>query len=224
MSEIDPASATVEELAAHIGSTEPAAPQTLIEALLAFQAEAPILTKDAQGEVKGVSKGGKSYEYTFKYAGYPMIMIAIQPLLTKYGLLWTCQPAETEQGRPVLDYSLTHVLSGESMDARMPLLLGANPTAQALGSALTYAKRQALTAVLNLVAEEDDDGKVASKRPTGDARPMPKAKRENMVAAIKAKGKDLAIVLGAVGLERVEDATVGHGRQVEKLLEEKPDA
>ncbi len=123
----------------------------------------------------------------------------------------------------MLDFELAHPPSDQSRAGRMPLMMGSNPTAQALGSALTYAKRQALVAVLNLVAENDDDGKAASKRPTGDARPMPKAKRENMVAAIKAKGKDLAIVLGAVGLERVEDATVGHGRKVAELLEGKAD-
>jgi hypothetical protein len=41
------------------------------------------------------------------------------------------------------------------------LMIGDNPTSQALGSAITYARRYALTAVLNLVADEDDDGAAA---------------------------------------------------------------
>ena len=202
----------------------PPPPETLMDALLGFQAEAPVLTKEAKGTVKGVSKQGKAYDYDFYYADYPTIMIAIQPLLTKYELLWSTQPAETEQGRPVLDYELVHVPSLESKAGRAPLMMGSNPTAQALGSAQSYAKRQALVCVLNLVAENDDDGKAASKRPAGDARPLPAASRAKMLKEIEASGKSLAALLGAVGLKRVEDATVGHGKRVKALLGEKPDA
>lgn len=194
---------------------------TLLNALLAFQAEAPILAKTSEGEVKGVSKSsGKAYDYTFKYADYPTIMEAIQPLLTKHELIWTARPAETEQGRPVLDYELIHASTKEVMAGRMPLMLGANPTAQAHGSALSYAKRHALVALLNLVADADDDGKMASKRPTGDARALPKASRDKMLAEIQASGKDLAILLGAIGLQSAEEATVGHAKQIKALLKD----
>ena len=207
--------------------TGPEKQTTLLQALLAFQAEVPILTKSAKGEVKGVSKSGKAYDYDFYYADYPAIVEAIQPLLTKCGLVWSCQPGENEQGRPVLHFRLLHVpaymdsgeLGPHSMSAgTMPLILGANPTAQSYGSALTYAKRQALVAVLNLVAEKDDDGKAASKRPTGDARPMPKAEREKMEVAVAKAGKDIAVVLGALGLERLEQVTVGHRKAIKELL------
>jgi hypothetical protein len=45
----------------------------------------------------------------------------------------------------------------------MPLLLSKND-AQGMGSAITYARRYALCAVLNLVADDDDDGARASRR------------------------------------------------------------
>jgi hypothetical protein len=216
MSEIDPASATVDELAAHMGSTEPAAPQTLMEALLAFQAEAGELdlVKDRVGQV-GNQKT--------KYLSLDKLTDATRPLLVRHKLLWQTFPTILD-GKPALRYQLTHVPSGEFQEDTLLLLLD-RETSQGQGAAHTYARRQVRQAVLDVVAEDDTDGASgASRRPTGDARPMPKAKRENMVAAIKAKGKDLAIVLGAVGLERVEDATVDHGRQVEKLLEDKADA
>jgi hypothetical protein len=200
--------------------TFPKPPATLLDAMLAFQAEVPILAKRSEGEVKGVSKTGRAYDYTFKYADYPTIMEAIQPLLTKHELIWTVRPAETEQGRPALDYELIYAPNGEAKTGRMPLMLGANPTAQAHGSALTYGKRHALTAVLNLVADADDDGKIASKRATGDARPLPKASREKMLTEIGQTGKQLEVVLGAVGLERAEDATVGHAKQIKALLKD----
>ena len=47
----------------------------------------------------------------------------------------------------------------------MPLYLPEHPTSQTLGSAITYARRYALTAVLNLVADEDDDGQAATSAP-----------------------------------------------------------
>jgi hypothetical protein len=200
-------------------------PATLMEALLAFQAECPILTKQAKGKVSGVSKGGKAYEYEFDYADYPTIMATIQPLLTKYELVWSCTPGESEQGKAVLGYRLLHVPSwidsGEGeIVGLVPLILGANPTAQSYGSALSYAKRQVLCATLNLVAEKDDDGKAAQRqnRPTGDARPMPKAKREKMVEQIEASGKDLQTLLTAVGAESVEAVTVGQAKQLAALL------
>jgi hypothetical protein len=57
-----------------------------------------------------------------------------------------------------------------------------------------------------------------SRRPTGDARPMPKAEREKMEAAVAKAGKDIAMVLGALGLERLEQVTVGHRKAIKELL------
>jgi hypothetical protein len=218
MSEIDPASATVEELAAHMGSTDSALepPATLEDALLAFQAEAGELdlVKDRTGQV-GSQKT--------KYLSLDKLTDATRPLLVRHGLLWQTFPT-TLDGKPALRYRLCHMPSGEKQEDTVLLLLD-RETSQQQGAALTYARRQVRQAVLDVVAEDDTDAASGgARRPTGDARPMPKAKRENMVAAIKAKGKDLAIVLGAVGLERVEDATVGHGRKVAELLEDEADA
>jgi hypothetical protein len=53
----------------------------------------------------------------------------------------------------------------EAIAGEMPLYLPEHPTSQTLGSAITYARRYALTAVLNLVADEDDDGHSASSAP-----------------------------------------------------------
>ena len=42
----------------------------------------------------------------------------------------------------------------------------------------------------------------------------------HQLGSAQLRGRLAKIVLGAVGLERVEDATVGHGRQVRALLED----
>src|ERR1039458_341439 len=210
--------------------TEPGEPTTLLAALIAFQAEAPRLTRDETAEVVSKRTGGK---YTYKYTPLKTIMAEIQPLLTRYGLVWTTMPGESAQGKPTLTYELAKlVVRMETVDSQtppvlaegrqaivgtMPLMIDGQGT-QAYGSALTYARRYALVAVLNLVADDDDDGKTASKRPTGDARPMPKAEREKMEAAVAKAGKDIAVVLGALGLERLEQVTVGHRKAIKELL------
>jgi hypothetical protein len=194
----------------------PETPQhgSLLAAMLAFQAEAPKLAKDKTAEVVSKRTGGK---FTYKFTPLADIMAVIQPLLTKHELIWSCSPGENEAGKAILEYELVHVGSLSARSGRMPLML-AEQTSQAHGSSLTYAKRQALEAVLNLVAEADDDGKAASKRATGDARPMPKAEREKMQEAVKGAGKDIAVVLGALGLETIEQVTVGHRKAIKELL------
>jgi hypothetical protein len=137
---------------------------SLAAALLAFQAEAPTLSKNAAGQV-----GSRHY----KYVDLHSIVEQITPLLAEHGLTWTTRPTGTHDA-PTLTYELRweggpeevvperhhDMISGE-----MPLYLPESPTSQALGSAITYARRYALTAVLNLVADEDDDGQAATSAP-----------------------------------------------------------
>lgn len=121
----------------------------LLAALQAVQSEAPTLPKDKTNP-----------HFQSRYTGLDTIVEKIGPLLHTHGLLWTALPGGSHD-QPTLSYRLAHVESGEVIEGTMPLLLD-KPTAQALGSALTYARRYSLCAVLNLVADEDDDGSAAS--------------------------------------------------------------
>jgi hypothetical protein len=56
----------------------------------------------------------------------------------------------------------------------MPLMLDRD-NSQGFGSALTYARRYALTAVLGLVADDDDDGAAASTSERTRRQPQPHA-------------------------------------------------
>jgi hypothetical protein len=181
-------------------------PERLGEALLAVQVEAKAVQADAINE--GFKRNGKPS----KYVPLETLMPAILPLLNKHGLVWITRPIEG----PMLNYHLLHVESEESITGTMPLLGVSNM--QQLGGAITYARRQSLMAVLGLVAEKDDDGEKSSKRPSGDDRPLPKAKRENMAAQIEASGKDLQVILTSVGAESLEAVTVAQAKQIAALL------
>jgi ERF superfamily len=196
-------------------------PATLMEALLAVQAEAPSLKlgKDASGQVAGNS--------SYKYLSLDKLMGEVLPLLNKNGLVWLTRPG-SKNGEPVLFYRLVH---GKSYDdsgelgphcevaGTFPLMLD-KKNSQGLGSALTYARRYALTAVLGIVPDDDDDGAQASKQPTRIAsadRALTEGELTAMREAIKAKGQDESLLLASAGVEDV--IHLSQAREIRKLLE-----
>lgn len=192
--------------------------KTIYTALLAFQADCPILIKEKKAEIVSKRTGGK---FSYKFIPLPNIMETIQPLLTRHGLIWSTQPSG-EQSTPNLYYALIYAPTGEVRCGEMPLILGKEPDSRAHGSAISYAKRQALEAVLNLVAQTDDDGARASgvsKQPTGDAKPVGVLGRRRVQEAISGAGKDERGLLTAVGLERIEDLTVGSAKAIRQILD-----
>lgn len=137
-------------------------PASLTDALIALQARLPHITKDAEATVK--TKDG---QYTYSYANLASIHDAVFPLLADYGLAWICRPTFIGDGNErvfVLAYTLRHAASGEEENGDYPLPV--NATAQQIGSAITYARRYCLCAVLGIApAEDDDDGDAASVPP-----------------------------------------------------------
>lgn len=126
-------------------------PSPLLEALLAFQENAPALQKDAVNP-----------HFKNRYVSLDSLTQTITPLLCEQNLVWTTLPC-TENGAPALRYQLAHAPSGEKLEGVMPLMLSKND-AQSLGSALTYARRYAVSAVLGLSAEDDDGAKASAPR------------------------------------------------------------
>lgn len=139
------------------GTTATATAKGLSAALLAFQAEAISLQKDAEATVTS-AKGS----YKYKYVTLKSLLKIVLPKLTEHGLLWKTMPTIAD-GQPALAYTLTHVPSGETDDGVMPLYLS-QQSPQAHGAAISYARRYAMTAVLGLVGEDDGDGKVPGGR------------------------------------------------------------
>jgi hypothetical protein len=126
--------------------------ESLDEALLALQADPPVLTK---------SKAGQVGNQKTKYADLVEVNKVVLARLNQLGVIWKCLPTMSGE-RFVLRYTLTHVPSGEFQTGDYPLNLS---EPQKMGSAITYARRYALLAVTGIAAEdEDDDGDVASGR------------------------------------------------------------
>lgn len=140
-----------------IPPTEPL-PNNLAEAIATFQAKLPHIGKDNTAKVPTKTGG----EYSYKYTDLTALHDIVFPLLEKVGLTWVTTPKVTEAGF-VLEYWLTHWPTAEQIGGEWPLP-PVSSGSQALGSAVTYARRYALIAVLGLApGGEDDDGKAASQ-------------------------------------------------------------
>jgi hypothetical protein len=128
-----------------------------------------------QAGLKHAKKKEDNPFYKSKYAGLPEVIDASRKLLTDNGLaISQSTDYETVDLRPVLITQLTHS-SGQWIRGYYPII-STKQDPQALGSALTYARRYAYMAIIGLAAEdEDDDGNAAS----GIKAKLPELSTEN---------------------------------------------
>lgn len=122
-----------------------------------------------QGEVENVAKDGDNPFFRSKYATLENIVSQIRPYLFRQGLAFSQFPS----GESELTTILLHT-SGEFLCSTVKMAPKDN-TPQGQGSAITYMRRYALSAVLGIVTEEDDDGNAASQTPKNrTSKPTPK--------------------------------------------------
>lgn len=94
---------------------------------------------------------------TYKYADLSDVIDAIKGALSKYGLSHSEQLVYSE-GKVILWTRLMHS-SGQWLLSSYPITLGSKP--QESGSAISFARRYALTALIGVQAEEDNDAQSA---------------------------------------------------------------
>jgi hypothetical protein len=114
----------------------------------------------AQAVMAGAKKDSTNPHFKNKYADLASVWDACRKPLTDNGLS-VLQYTDIYEGQTVLVTQLTHA-GGGSVIGRLPLPAGKNM--QEMGSALTYARRYGLAAMVG-VAPEDDDGNAASAKP-----------------------------------------------------------
>jgi hypothetical protein len=113
----------------------------------------------AQGTLDHAKKDVKNEFFKSKYADLASVIDAAKKPLADNGLAVIQSTRITESGAIVLVTMLSHI-SGEWVSSEYPV----NPVKsdpQGYGSALTYARRYAFSAITG-VASEDDDGNSAS--------------------------------------------------------------
>jgi hypothetical protein len=114
-----------------------------------------------QAEIVTVGKNATNPFFKNRYADLANVMKEAQPILTKHGLS-VIQLPDNLEGAPALTTIVLHT-SGQSVQATVPLVL-AKQDPQGLGAAITYERRYAYAAALQIVIDEDDDGNRASRQ------------------------------------------------------------
>lgn len=128
----------------------------LAEALAAAQAE--LSNPHKNREVTVQPREGRPY--SFSYATLDSILDGVRPVLAKHGLaIVQTMVLVGNNATPAMRSTLLHK-SGESIATDVPMTID-RPGNQALGSAMTYARRYGLIGLLALAADEDDDGNEA---------------------------------------------------------------
>ena len=111
-----------------------------------------------QAELQPAVKGQVNPFFKSSYANLLEIWEVCRKPLTDNGLSVT-QIAESEEGKAILETVLMHE-SGEWIKGRLPLMpIKQDPQGQ--GSAITYARRYSLAAIVG-VSTEDDDAEAAT--------------------------------------------------------------
>jgi hypothetical protein len=113
----------------------------------------------AIGELSNVAKTASNPYFKSKYATLDAIVDATRPVLAKHGLAVMQQPLFME-GTAGVETIIIHKSGFETSSTLLLPLKDQSP--QGVGSAITYARRYALAAVLGLATEEDDDGNVGT--------------------------------------------------------------
>lgn len=122
----------------------------IADALCKFQKDCPTIELDRLVKVK-MKAGG---EYTFSYATMGNIKRIITPLLAENGLSYSQPISPDGTVNTILLHRSGQFLAGS-------LLIKGDATPQGIGSAITYAKRYSLSAILGIVTDDDDDGNMA---------------------------------------------------------------
>lgn len=160
-----------------------------------------------QQALQPAAKDGKNPYHATRYATLNSIMASCRELLISHGILLTqmpvVQPVELGQNVLALETRLTHVDTGEYLAS----------------SAITYARRYALCAILGIITE-DDDGNAAScleNRQAPNVTPGPKKARSLLASLPKLDGVSYSTATSSEG--RTYVVAVGGTMEKKVLLQ-----
>ena len=125
----------------------------------------------AQAKIETVRKNGENPHFKSKYATLDEVWETVRKAVNDAGLVVFCTIDPTADGKKELTTHVAEVKSGEEISCSFPIVAQA-ATPQAVGSAMTYARRYTLTALLEIVTGDgaDDDGEAATNHNTPATR------------------------------------------------------
>lgn len=161
-------------------------------------------------KVDTIKKDANNPFFKSKYASLSNILEAINEPLIEAGLTFCQFPT----GEHSLTTILIHADSGEYMQSSYDMKPVKNDP-QGIGSVITYQRRYALSAILGLNIDDDDDGNAASKPATNNGTELPWL-NENTAAFAGAVKK---IKAGTTTMEKIRTVFKVSTTTANKILE-----
>lgn len=176
-----------------------------------------------QLEVKGISKDAQGHGY--KYITLDQILTLVRPVLAKHSLvLLQDAGGEVLEGQNValVETRICHVsgewiCSSELKVKPVSVKAGAATTPRDLGSAITYAKRYQLQALLGLNADVDDDAGAVSESLQNWGQKVSPASLQIMSGIMKEKNVDKTKV------QEIMTSTIGKIKASSELTQDEAD-
>ncbi len=129
----------------------------------------------AQAEIEAAPKDKVNPHFKSRYADLSSVWDACKKALGKYSIAVIQCPSTTPERYLRMTTRLLHK-SGQWIENELDLKpMKDDP--QAMGSAITYARRYALSSMLGVVSDEDDDGNAAS---AGRQKAAPQPPRDEL--------------------------------------------
>ena len=146
--------------------TTPKTPQTATASLVA-----------ALAELDNVKANKINPAFKAKYVSLDALLDAIKPVLLDHDLA-LIQTLVSEDGKVGVSTAFLHA-SGERFDFGKLMVKADGLTAQQIGGAITYIRRQSIQTACGISVDLDDDGAVASAgfRPAASVAPTPATPR-----------------------------------------------
>lgn len=170
----------------------------------------------AQAVMKSAKFNRQNPHFKNKYADLTSILEAVRKPLTDQGISFT-QTTQINDHGLVLLTTLRHETSGETIQSEYPLPLGGKP--QEIGSALTYARRYSLAAIVCISSDEDDDAELAQKAETGEV--ITDQQAAIIQQAILDTKANAAVFLQYIGAPSISDIPAAKYNQAIAALEKK---
>ena len=125
-----------------------------------------------QMELEQPLKNANNPFFKSKYVPLENVVDSITRASSKHGLSFTQFPSSDENGNVTVGTMVMHE-SGEWIEYDPICLKPVKNDPQAVGSAITYAKRYALSAIFGITSDNDDDGNEATQLGKAKSKAMP---------------------------------------------------
>lgn len=188
-----------------------------------------------QQELKQPLKDAANPFFKSTYVPLENVAESITEAATKNGLSFSQEPS-FDDGMVTVTTLVMHS-SGEWIEYAPLKMKPVKNDPQAFGSAITYAKRYALSAIFGITSDKDDDGNEATQpqKPQYQQRAMKRAQVKQYISADKAKqyeddvqalinatGKNDGSIMGAllnhVGATMIKNITTDKANEAEAFI------